>query len=245
MDIDWWLELGQRDESSIQIVRLNLMTANLRAESYELMPTVTQRHLVCIEKVMTLLQKALTLDAAYVSVMARLPAAWHFETVAWIDEIDQNDLPTSRVCPGRLDAYKEMWIGSVWNLLRASRLIVLGIVIRCAAWLCSPLDYRSSTEYLQAARTCTDLIADLVASVPSFLNNSAKNPGNGLNNTSRGSGTAIAGLFAIWPLFAASASDFATEAQRIWLKGRLRFIYEEMGIQMGQVMSEVGVTGLT
>ena len=49
----------------------------------------------------------------------------------------------------------------------------------------------------------------------------------------------VAASFLMWPLFAASTSDFCTESQRVFLRGRLAYIRDEMGISQAEILMNV------
>jgi hypothetical protein len=54
----------------------------------------------------------------------------------------------------------------------------------------------------------------------------------------------LTGIFVMWPLFAAAASDFATPSQRIFLRGRLKHVAEIMGINQALILFEVTILSL-
>ncbi len=223
---------------------MNIRMAALRADN-DLTTTLQTRTTENLEKVLKLLRRAEALEREYVAWIETLPPNWNIKTVAWIDS-DIRDLTESIVHPGRVDAYGELWMAYFYNIVRACRLFIWTTILRCAAWINNPQDYRLAREYTTAAGVCRQIIEDIIASVPYFFgwnrsNNMAmadkSNFACGLSGESSIKG--LAGIFAMWPIFAAAASDFASQSQRIYLRGRLKYIAEMMGINQAVIMLDV------
>lgn len=191
--------------------------------------------------------------------------AWHDEVTtareaAWFDEIPQTFLPveTQKPYPGKIDLYTDMWVANFRNIARTSRLLVLTTIIRCTAWLCPPEDYRITPDYARAMRASEEIITDILASVCNFLDldwqkwkieDASLNNIDGLGQPfsppkfpvgdSALGNRGVAGLFLLWPLISAASSDYCTSSQREWIKGKLRFMGETMGINRATILSRV------
>ncbi|KAI5919736.1 hypothetical protein F4810DRAFT_473423 [Camillea tinctor] len=183
MGSEWWITDAVSDPTAAASLRILIKTAELRAEVTRLMNGMT-RSPDSIEVMLDMIRKAQAVDRDAVAWMSNVPAAWRFRTVAWEDHIpssssssstgkggreDYSGYARAEVFPGRVDVYRDFWTASVWNLSRTARLILASLVVRCAAWVCAPVDYRTTPEYATAARTCADVIADIIASVPYHL----------------------------------------------------------------------------
>lgn len=146
---------------------------------------------------------------------------------------------------GRVDAYVDMFICYILNWARAARLYVRYCALRCHAWLLGPeRDYRDTPEYARAAALGATLIEDTVASVP-YVFGAVRLGGDAVQSSSPGGAQyqppSLAGVFCMWPVFAAASSDFATETQRVFLKKTLKFIAEEIGIGQAAILAGVRV----
>ncbi|KAI1486068.1 hypothetical protein F5X96DRAFT_273799 [Biscogniauxia mediterranea] len=169
MGSEWWINDAVSDPTAAASLRILIKTAELRAEVTRLMNGMA-RTPDSIEVMLDMIRKAQAVDRDAVAWMAGVPAAWRFRTVAWEDHVPPGeDYARAEVFPGRVDVYRDFWTASVWNLSRTARLILASLVVRCAAWVCAPVDYRTTPEYATAARTCADVIADIIASVPYHL----------------------------------------------------------------------------
>ena len=156
--------------------KLALRTATLRAHAAECMASTSERSPENVARIMDLAQQASAIDHDCAAWEAGVPAEWRFQTVAWYDKIPEgNDYGRSPVFPGKVDAYRDVYIVSVWNFVRIIRLCLASISVRCAAWACAPADYRTTSQYAAAARTCSGIIADVIASVPYFLGAQSNN----------------------------------------------------------------------
>ena len=198
-----------------------------------------------IENVLKLLRRCEALEEEYVAWFSLISDAYGFKPVAFIDSI-QGDISESVVHPGRIDSYDEIGVASTCNLARSCRLFIWSTLLRCIAWLGEPQDYRLSPEFTVASRVCTEIIEDIIASLPyhfGWNDNGAVAMSSTGNNYAVGcdqqtSITGVIATFVIWPTFTALTSDFATESQKLYLTGRLRAINEATGMNQASVLIE-------
>lgn len=242
-DIDW-MGVDDYDDIIHSFAAANLKMSILRADNDK--TTSLKTHTAeNVEKVLNLLRRAESLDQEYIDWIKALPASWTIKTVAWIDGEVPN-LATSVIHPGRVDAYGELWMAYKYNIVRACRLFTWTVILRCVAWLGVPCDYRLTPEYTTASRICQQLVEDIVSSVPYFFGWNRDKDRAMVEKSTFACGTndystvkPLAGLFAMWPLFAAASSDFASPTQRIFLRGRLKHVAEMMGINQAMIMLQV------
>ncbi|KAK1774050.1 hypothetical protein QBC45DRAFT_426145 [Copromyces sp. CBS 386.78] len=294
MGVDWWLDNAVNDSYAAHCQRLNLQTSELRAEVTHIMthgtgaagassssPSRPRSPSVSYEertaKILSLMRRSQELDRAMVDWMASLPPHWRYRTLCWQNYVANTDYAHAEVFPGRVDVYTDVWIASMWNMGRVTRLILASITVRCAAWACSPVDYRTTPEYAHSARVCAEVISDVLASVPYHLGwhyrtkkrtrrqglgRGKRNWENtddeddddgedGLDDEEQLSGfgcgedeqgtKGLAGYFLTWPLACVMGQDYLTEDQRTWVRGRLRYIGEELGIRYANILAQLHV----
>ncbi|RDW73766.1 hypothetical protein BP5796_07208 [Coleophoma crateriformis] len=241
---EWWIADAIKDENAQFVAKLCLRVAEMRAELNTTLAT-SPRTPENFEKVLALMRRAQEMEHDYLAWEEQVPDLWRVKTVAWVDNVPDGDFAKADVCPGKVDMYDDIFVASCWNLARVSRLFISGIVIRCAAWVCAPVDYRTTPEYATAARLGVDMICDIVASIPYHLGwrtdeNGALTAGDltgfacGADNITNPK--ALGGFFVLYPLFSASCSDFATDSQRKWMKGRLSYISDTMGMNQARTL---------
>lgn len=251
MGVEWWISDAVKDEAAARCQRLNIKTSELRAEVTRLMTTMA-RTPENIELMLALIRRAQVIDQECVNWTKGLPELWQYKTVAWEDNVPGGNYCKAEVYPGRVDVYTDFWIASVWNMVRVSRICLASVVVRCAAWVCSPVDYRTTPEYATAARTCVDTITDIIASVPYHLGWHLKRKQQLLQKNPNLSGFAcgeddnpgmkgLAGYFLTWPLACLVSQDYSTDSQRAWAIGRLRFIGDELGVKYAHILAELQV----
>lgn len=245
MGVEWWISDASKNEYATQCQRLNIHTGELRAEVNRMM-TSTNRSPESIELMLGMIRRCQTVDQECVNWARDLPDYFQWKTVAWEDHVPHGDYMQAEVFPGRVDAYQDLWVASVWNLMRCSRIILASLIVRCAAWVCSPVDYRTTPEYATAARTCVDTITDIIASVPYQLGwfSKRKHLLEKLNLSSFGCGEeeaqkGLPGYFLTWPLTCVQGQDYVTDSQRTWVKGRLLFIGNQLGVRYANMLTEV------
>lgn len=200
------------------------------------------------ENVLNLMRRAEAIEQGYLDWAEATPTDWKYKPIGWIDPFSEDKLAGSKYFPGKIDKYSEVWTAHIWNLSRGARLLNYSTIVRCAAWLCSPQDYRTTVGYERAMIACKEIIEDVIASVPNCLseipktmdepNPSAHSFACGDESNTRAKG--LSGLFILWPLFSVATSDFVTKEQRIWVLGRMKYATEELGVSQGStVYSEV------
>ena len=245
MGAEWWLNDTVKDECAFVCQRINLKTCELRAEVNKVMNGVT-RSPENVELILALMRKAQELDQQAATWIKTVPDHWQYRTLCWEDNVPGGDYTRAEVFPGRVDVYADLWIASVWNMLRTARLVLQSMVVRCAAWACSPVDYRTTPDYATAAGICAEMITDIIASVPYHLGWHAKRrhlfDGDRLSGFACGkedSMKGLAGYFLTWPLACVMNQDYVSEAQRQWIVGRLRYIGDELGVRYAHILSQV------
>jgi hypothetical protein len=246
LGVDWWVIESPTDRG-VFIVRLLLRVAQLRAEinhclgSYPHTPDYFQ-------KVLDLMRRAQGMEQEFQEWMNSIPEAWQVKTAAWVDSVPGGDITKSDVCPGKVDTYRDIFIAAMWNHARVCRLFLAGQVVRCAAWVCSPIDYRTTPEYAASARIGVDMVTDIIASVPFLLGWRVDHDGQlevgDLSGFTSGdenitSAKALGGFFLTWPLFCAACSDYATDSQRQWIKGRMNLISDVLGMNQAKTIGSV------
>lgn len=247
MGVDWWVMDAVNDRFATESQHLGIQVGALRAEVTKLMtanvksPEVNKLIQETIEHIHAIERR---LDEWF----ERLPGYWHHKTVAWDDHVPDGDYAKAEVFPGRVDVYRDFWIASVVNMARVSRVTLASTSVRCAAWLCSPANYRTTPEYATAARTCAEAITDIIASVPYHLAWHLKRPDlmrranlSGFACGEEDSQKGLAGYFLTFPLACVQNSDFCTDAQRAWVRGRLRYIADELGVFYAHTIANVSI----
>jgi len=218
MGVDWWFHDAIHDESAAACQRLSLMASELRAEVTNIMITLS-RTPENIELILALMRRAQSVDREIAEWMRTLPDNWRSRTLCWQPMLPADaDYAKAEVYPGRVDVYHDFWMASVWNNARTARLILMSLTVRCAAWACSPVDYRTTPEYAAAARTAIDMITDILASVPYHLGWHAKRGRmfGGQDETAFACGEddgmkGLAGYFLTWPLACTMIQDYLTD----------------------------------
>ncbi|KAF7883011.1 hypothetical protein EAF00_011500 [Botryotinia globosa] len=236
----------RRDESRggpTMCNRLQWKVAEARVECDELMASA-KRCPQDFENVLNLMRKAEAIEQTYSEWAESMPAHCNYKPIGWIDAIPEEKFAESKYFPGKIDKYHEVWVAHIWNLSRASRLLNNSTIVRCAAWLCSPQDYRTTVEYEKAMITGKEMIRDVIASVPNCLGEiptamDIKIPSEhsfacGDESDVRAKG--LSGLFILWPLFSIATSDFVSESQRTWALGRMKYAAEELGVSQGSTV---------
>lgn len=232
---------GRGDDMDDIVHRLAMQVVELRHDINGLM-TLAARSPENTNLVLDAMRRAHDLDQGFLNWMDQLPEFWRVKVVAWADSVSGEDLLKSEVYPGKILAYSDIWIAGVWGMVRAARLFISGSIVRCTAWLRSPADYRTTPEYAWAARLGVDMVNDTVASTAYHLGWTANE--EFVSGNSQEAPRTLGAYVWIWPLFSVYCSDFTTDAQRIWAKGRLDYMTDVMGINQAGTLSGVSFLSL-
>jgi hypothetical protein len=244
---EWWLKDAVSNKVAAENQRLNIRTAELRAEVTRMMATLS-RTPENIEVMLDMIRRAQMIDQECVNWMNSTPPHWAFKAVTWEDNVPGGDYSRAEVYPGRVDMYPDFWISSVWNMARVSRVILASVIVRCAAWVCAPVDYRTTPEYATAARTVVESITDILASVPFHLGWHVKKKEvlakvdiSGFACGHEEVQKMLSGYFLTWPLACIYGQDYMTDNQRAYVRGRLNYIADEVGIKYAHLLSKLNV----
>lgn len=246
MGAEWWIADAARDESSTFVQRFALKAAEIRAEVARVMSTM-QRTSTSTEIMMTIIRRCQQLDLDIQTWMQTRPENWRYKTVAWEDSIPSNgDYSKIDIFPGRVDVFTDLYVASVWSLARTTRMLMATTIMRCAAWVVAPVDYRTTSEYATSSRICVEMVTDIIASIPYHFGLRHQRPGLAIasNNSGFGCGSGLdnsclAGYFAVWPLGHIYHSDFATDNQAAWVGGRLKYIGDVLGVKYALIVRSV------
>lgn len=174
------------------------------------------------------------------------PKHYRWVTINWEAPSTILDYKKSSTFPGRIDEYSSIWLASIWNMLRCSHVILESTIVRCIAWLDPYRDYHTTPEYATAAKRCSSIIEDFIASVPYQFGQIPYSDGRAreLNRPAYGCGhdsapKTLPGFILMWPLTCMMRQDYTTEAQRQWLSGRLEYVGCELGIQCATKLAKV------
>jgi hypothetical protein len=229
--------------------RFALGYSELRGEANRLLASAS-RSPECLAHMNRLAEQIQSLDYDIANWLVSVPDEYRFTTVCWVSRDDVGvsngvGYDEVQVFPGRVDRYPDFISAMAWNVARVSRLILASIRIRLTAWICSPVDYRTTPDYEIASRVCEAVISEVIASVPCQLGWHADGKPLGHSGLSgfacgeEGSYKALPALFLIWSLTCVKNHDISTDEQRAWVKGRLKFIADEVGLRYARIVNEV------
>lgn len=249
MDINWWdTALGSGDHFTAQAQQLHIRGAQLRLEVIRRLDSQSLSK-TNIEAISSLIRHLRQLDQDFVSWAKSLPPQLFCpRTVAWIDSTRHDRHINNEAFTGRVDSYADIMIAALWNMYRCSRILLWAVIVRLKAWGCQSPDYRTTPEYATAATTCVNMISDIIASIPYHLGwnysggKTTSFPQHKLSSLACGDEQAakcLGGYLATWPLTCILAQDYTTDSQHAWVKGRLHYISNDLGVRYADGMVNV------
>lgn len=188
-----------------------------------------------VHQLQSLMNKCQVLEEQCRNWSKTLPEYFKFTTVTWISDSPANPAEAEAL-PGPLHGYRDPWVGGIWNMVRASRVILTNLILRCSALIHQRTDVRALPEYSTLAQSCTDVINEIVAGVPYhlgwFKNRTALLPAMpNFACGSNGAASSLAAFLALFPLMIMQDHDFASDEQRLFAQGRLYFLSHNLGLR--------------
>lgn len=250
MGVNWWLpEAENCDPFGARFQRFSLEVSDLRAEVTRLMG-ILSRNNDGLDIMLEMLRKCQDMDSRIGSWLEHLPAENQPIPLYWDDSvIPREQIKYSAVFPGRVDGYRDIITASLWNGTRATRIILGSLIVRVAAWICSPADYRSTPEYATALRIIKTSISDVISSVPFMLSTLTVDSSSGQDALAGNflcgadqQAKMVGGLMVSWPLSTIKTCDFTTDEQREWTVSRLQFVAQDLGIRYANSLADVSPT---
>lgn len=149
--------MGPTAPSQLTIAASQLVNLRLRSEKLTSRPQTPTNG-----EIADILSKANYLDAQLSTWTYCLPSPWN--------PISATTIPAAvheaGLFQGRCDCYQDMWIASVWNFYRGTRISLQHIVLNCLRML---QQGDTSPETQSPLSTIRNLTTDICASVPFFL----------------------------------------------------------------------------
>ncbi len=246
-DVNFWIQDATKDPFATDLQRITLQISELKTEANKLL--VSLHHSPeNIETIMQIMRKCQIKDQELLQWSENIPDNYQGKPVTWVNGLPDGNYSKAEVFPGRVDAFEDLWVTTVWVTMRCSRLVLASIIVRAAAWVCSPIDYRTTPEYAAWSDTCASIISDLCAAIPYQLGwfKSRQELLERSDLTSYGCGDeagakGLSGYFVTWPLSCIITQDYSTAGQREWAKGRLEHIASDLGVGYAKMLTHVNV----
>lgn len=189
-----------------------------------------------IQTVLHLLRAAQALSKKLSNLDQPQNAVWRVERTGDVD--DGVEPP-----PGDVYNFHNLYVCMIYTITWTSHLFITTCIFRCTAWLVSPEHWQSGEEYELAVQATKRRIADIVAALPYACTWNGYNSDYGdfavgattANSPAKG----VAGMCVYKPAFTAMMSDYATAEQKKYLKGRLRFLADVVGIKQVNALLNV------
>ncbi|KAK0714306.1 hypothetical protein B0T21DRAFT_297183 [Apiosordaria backusii] len=213
MGVSWWInEEATADPTATACQRLNLVAAELRSQVYHFLADPLSYSLSSsIAIIKSFLARAQALDFETVQWLSTLPPSWRLESIPYSSSDNEN------IFPGIVDIYPDMWTAAIYNLARTTRLVLMSIIVRCAAFLARPGDYRTTAEYAFASRTASGVVADVIGSIPFHLGHlPPRRDINGDVRENNNNGRGLGGYFLTWPLACVVSQDYVSDARKLF-----------------------------
>ncbi|KAH6672648.1 hypothetical protein F5X68DRAFT_246886 [Plectosphaerella plurivora] len=180
------------------------------------------------------------------------PPGWQPTVADWVTTRTNDELDTCDSFTGPVYGFDEFGHAVVHLTTWTCHLMLTTSLMRCKAWLAYPDDYSQlsagsadAEEYDEIAATAARRVSDVVSLLPYICSFTGKGTstsrfpcGDGENESMKGATCQMI----LWPMFAAAGSDFCSARERRFLRARLRFFAEEVGLKQAKVFLDKSIS---
>ncbi len=224
---------------SLDVLLIKLRPIRERASQILSSPKASKEDLRILKQEASLLNKEFSLWPLC------QPKEWMPQTLGTIKETAQStddSLHMMPFWPGNINSYFDLYVVAVWNIYRKARLKLIDAIVESSERLHpsdGPNDELATIRKLKNEMQelvddlCASVPFHLVADLPSYLQ--AGNTSGDVDSP----GKALGGLLLMYPLYVASSLSLVPLKQRIWMRGRLRWIGKHMGIRQATMLADV------
>lgn len=181
--------------------------------------------------------EALELDRAFQTWEQTREKSFHPSTVFHIEDNHDSSQCHVGFWPGKVDTYFDLYTSAVWNIYRASRLVLVDLILKLSNAL---NDGRSPDAENEVAAS---LIDGVLASVPFHLAEDLHSfPREVHTSTSiNNPGRAVGGLLLMHSISLTSHLGIVNYPTQEYLKRCLQWIAENMGIGEAAILAQVSL----
>ena len=237
-DAEVWLDTFPRTDPGLKLAATNLRTARLCHNAQKLFDSSSQDEWWML-RALQLIKEAILIDLEYQAWSESLPALWRHRsfraaTYSSGDGVSPGRLPNA-VLP---HVYQDIYVAFVSNNYRAARIHLHEIILRCTTLMaCHSLagSFDSGQTQEQSKAIIAEMISEICASTAFCLGD--------INSTGQlaspgCSRIPLGGYLMLWGLFVAYVSTAEGSGSRAWLRGKLAYISNSMGIRASMSLIE-------
>jgi hypothetical protein len=225
-------------DPGLKLAIINLRTARLCYDAQELFDSSSQDKW-WILKTLQLIKEAILIDLEYQAWSESVPAPWRHRSfrasTSSLGEGVAIGSPYDSVSP---HVYQDVYVAFVSNNYRGARIHLHEIILRCTALIeCHPLgdSFDSGQTKEQSRAIITEMISEICASTAFCLGD--------INSTGQLSPPGcskmpLGGYLMLWGLWMAYNSAPNGSENKDWLRGKLEYISNSMGIRAAMALIE-------
>lgn len=215
--------------------RCNLRTARLCAQAQALFDS-TDRADAWVLELLQIAKEATIIDVQYQAWSDSTSGAWQCRELRTSLNVDMR-APSVSQTANPLYLYHDIWVAYVWNTYRCGRIHLNEVLSHCMALLHahpSAQALRADTEAANIQSLISDLLSGVCGSVPFCLGSI-----DALGNPAKAARPiALCGYLVVWPLFVASVAVEPDSEMDGWIRGKLRYISDVMGIRRARTFAD-------
>lgn len=206
-----------------------------------------------IRAILDLIKRCQDLNTLLATWRETIPEIWKYTSRSYDLEPDNFDCETSKVYPGNVDVYPDIWVARTWNTYRTTRIFVQAIILRCVVWVAGGDTWGQCVGFQVAValQIIKELVDEICASVPfhlghcttTLLRDTVKLGDSLDTNTTNGQEDMttkhLGGYFLLWPLCVARSTRVISQEQARWITTRLLYIAGDFGLDERLVLKEL------
>ena len=237
----FWLEKIPRNDPGLSLSKCNLRTARFCFEAQNVFDSDPDEGWWTV-KTLTLIKEALLIDLEYQEWMHSLPSPWRPRIVRQPSTVrTEESRPRSTFDATPRYVYEDPYVAWASNNCRAARIHLHEVLLHCLSLL---IDTHPDTDaafdaqqtQMQSRSIISEMLSDICASTD-FCLGDIDSVGEPPSTEYR---MPLRGYLMLWTHWRAYVSAPEESECRLWLRSKLQFISDSMGIHGGRGIMERG-----
>jgi hypothetical protein len=228
------------EDAALELAKCNLPAARLCAEAQVLFDSNT-RNEWWILGLLRVVKEAILIDLQYQDWRNSASGLWKYRLLRTASNPASciwNNMSPTKTQTALLYIYHDIWVATVWNWYRSCRMHLHEVLLHCMTLLHSHPPARAQSidpkETLEQSHSIiSDMLSEICASVP-FCIGDIDSAGKPAKIERR---MPLYGYLLVWPLFVASASAESGSTQDLWIREKLEYVSNVMGIRKARLLA--------
>ncbi|KAI1868505.1 uncharacterized protein JN550_006421 [Neoarthrinium moseri] len=180
--------------------------------------------------------ESIALDQQFVRWQSSRASGFEPTTMGYVRQAQYGSDVSVGYWPGRIDTYFDLYVAGIWNIFRATRLLLKALIIKL-----SDAVTNATEPWIMHVLDVNRIFEDLAASIPYHLTENLHEFLGELTTSTEitDPGRSLGGLLLMHPLYVAANISLLSDANKEYLRKCLLWIGAQMGIGQAALLANV------